>query len=296
MRAIHPTLQAKLDSGATTLCRCWLVTRLDGVTLGFTDHDRNLSFDGHDFSADSGMDASALESSTGLSVDNAQAVGALNSDGITEADIRAGRYDNAKVQNWIVDWTDTSLNVLLFSGTLGEITRSDQFFEVELRGLSEQLNNSVGRSFNSACDRILGDAKCRFDTGLPGYSVNCAVTSVLHRRRLIVSGVGGIATDWFANGRLNWIDGDNSGLTSEIKFDKVVGADREIELWREVPLAITPGDTVNLVAGCDKSPAMCRQKFQNFLNFRGFPHIPGEDWAQAYPSTGGRNDGTSLQS
>ena len=30
---------AKLDSGATTLCRCWLITRSDGVVQGFTDHD-----------------------------------------------------------------------------------------------------------------------------------------------------------------------------------------------------------------------------------------------------------------
>jgi uncharacterized phage protein (TIGR02218 family) len=49
------------------------------------------------------------------------------------------------------------------------------------------------------------------------------------------------------------------------------------------------------VAGCDKRAETCRAKFGNFLNFRGFPHIPGEDWVTAYPKDGVIHDGTSLQ-
>ena len=142
-------LQAKLDSGATTLCRCWLLTRKDGQTFAFTDHDRDLDFAGNLYQAGSGMDTSALESSTGLSVDNAQAVGALSATGLQESDIRAGLFDAAKVEHWIVDWTDPSLSVLLFVGSLGEIKRGDNAFEAELRGLSEGLNQPVGRSFTS---------------------------------------------------------------------------------------------------------------------------------------------------
>ena len=36
-------------------------------------------------------------------------------------------------------------------------------------------------------------------------------------------------------------------------------------------------------AGCDKQAPTCRLKFNNFLNFRGFPDIPGEDWLMATP-------------
>ena len=74
MRNVSDALQARLDSGATTMCRCWLVVRRDGIRFGFTDHDRDLSLDGDVFRAGSGLDASVLEASTGLSVDNAQAV------------------------------------------------------------------------------------------------------------------------------------------------------------------------------------------------------------------------------
>jgi len=50
-----------------------------------------------------------------------------------------------------------------------------------------------------------------------------------------------------------------------------------------------------VVAGCDKTAETCRAKFSNFLNFRGFPHIPGDDWVTAYPKNGAVHDGSSLQ-
>lgn len=68
-------LYQHLGGGITTVCHCWLVTRKDGETYGFTDHDRDLTFEGHVFKASSGLSAGALQQTTGLSVDNSEAVG-----------------------------------------------------------------------------------------------------------------------------------------------------------------------------------------------------------------------------
>ena len=65
-------LKDHLATGVTTLARCFAVTRRDGVVIGFTDHDRDLSFDGILFRADSGLTAKAIQQSTGLSVDNSE--------------------------------------------------------------------------------------------------------------------------------------------------------------------------------------------------------------------------------
>lgn len=296
MRSINPQLKAKLESGATTLCRCWLLTRSDGQSLGFTDHDSELVVDGTIYAADSALGASVLESSNGLSIDNAQAIGALQASGLTEADIHAGRYDNARVEQWLVDWTQTDLRVLLFSGTIGDIKRGDVAFEAELRGLTEALNQPVGRTFSSRCDRVLGDAKCGFDLNQPGYSFETSVGAILDPQRFSVGGLVGVADDWLTHGQVHWLTGANAGLQSEIKFDRTRGSERIIELWREPPLPLSVGDGCNLLAGCDKSVDMCKGKFLNFINYRGFPHIPGEDWAQAYPTSGARHDGTSQRS
>ena len=35
----------------------------------------------------------------------------------------------------------------------------------------------------------------------------------------------------------------------------------------------------------------CKAKFDNSENFRGFPNVPGIDFALTYPDRGGKNDG-----
>ena len=72
-----------MQSGVTTVCRAWAITRRDGVTFGFTDHDLPLAFDGLSFKAETGLSAMALQQSTGLSVDNSEALGALSDAAVT---------------------------------------------------------------------------------------------------------------------------------------------------------------------------------------------------------------------
>ena len=103
---LSPSFKAHLETGATHVARAWEVRRLDGVRMGFTDHDQDLRFDGLTFTADGGLAARAFATSTGLAVDNSEALGALRSDGITEADIAAGRFDGAEVKSWLVNWTN----------------------------------------------------------------------------------------------------------------------------------------------------------------------------------------------
>lgn len=297
MRAVDAELQARLDGGATRLCRCWLVTRQDGVAFGFTDHDRDLAFDGMIFRASTGMDASALQSATGLSVDNAQAVGALSDAGVTEEDVRAGRYDRAEIRHWLVDWERPELRVLLFRGSFGEIRRADGAFEVELRGLAEALNAPVGRSILRTCDRTLGDAKCRFDVGRAGFSGEGTVAAGSGGATLLASGLDGFADGWFTRGTVTWLAGGNAGESGAVKADvKGLAGARRIALWQAPGRPVVAGDRFRIVAGCDKRAETCRKKFGNLLNFRGFPLIPGDDWVAAYPKEGGNHDGSSLLS
>jgi uncharacterized phage protein (TIGR02218 family) len=58
------------------------------------------------------------------------------------------------------------------------------------------------------------------------------------------------------------------------------------------PMAI--GDTFVICAGCDKRLETCRAKFANVANFRGFPHIPGQDAVIRYASRDGGHEGAVL--
>ena len=90
MRALDPDLTTHLNSGATTLATCWRVTRRDGGVLGFTDHDRALTFDGTTFLPETGAVGSALSSSADLAADNAEIEGALSASALSGEDLAAG--------------------------------------------------------------------------------------------------------------------------------------------------------------------------------------------------------------
>lgn len=289
-------LYAHLATGRTTTCRCWAVTRRDGMTFGFTDHDADLAFEGITFRADTGLTAQALEQSTGLSVDNTEAIGALNSAAIREDDIRAGRFDGAEVRAWLVNWAEVSERLLQFRGSLGEITRKGPAFHAELRGLAEVLNAPQGRVYQKPCAAVLGDARCGVDLNSAGYSTETDVISVLGDRIATLPALPGFDARWFERGTLTVLTGAAAGLRGAIKNDRASEDSRRIELWESLRAQLAPGDRVRVNAGCDKRAESCRLKFNNFSNFQGFPHIPGESWLMSVPRRDGVNDGGSLSS
>lgn len=280
----------------TTRARTWALERADGVVLGFTDHDRDLAFEGIEFRARTGMTARALVQATGLSVDNTEAAGALSDAGLTEGDILAGRYDGAHLSIWEVDWAAPENRRLLFRGALGEITRAGGAFKAELRGLSEALSHGGGRVFGAVCPAVLGDDACGFDLSLPGFAVEAGLLAV---------GEGGAVLDlplledfemgWFTQGRAVFLDGPAAGMIGFVRREERAGGLRRMILWAAPGIAPRPGDRLRIEAGCDKRFETCRLKFANQANFRGFPHVPGDDWLLAVPKGDGRDDGGSRQ-
>lgn len=273
----------------TTTCRAWLIERGDGMTLGFTDHDQALRFAGTNFRPDHGMSARALVQGSGLSVDNSEAEGALSDDAITERDLLAGRWDGATLRMWELDWTDVSRRTLVFAGSLGEVSRSRGAFRAELRGLSEPLNAAQGRVYHPRCSARLGDSACGLDLSAANLRSEQRVEGCEEGRIFRFAGFPSFDTGWFERGSLLVLGGVAEGLRGAVKNDTALPeGGREIELWQALGIVPHAGDRIQLTAGCDKRAETCRLKFTNFLNFRGFPHLPTEDWLMA-PQAGGRS-------
>lgn len=292
---LDPALQAHLAGGLTTLCHAWAVTRTDGTVFGFTDHDLPLQFDGLTFRADSGLAARALQQSTGLSVDNTEALGVLSDAAISDADIEAGRFDKAEVRCWRVNWADPAQRMLQFRGTIGEMRRTGAAFTAELRGLTEGLNRPLGRIYQKPCTAVLGDAACRMDLSGPDHSLTLPVVTLVEGRILQLAGSGPQAAGWFRRGRLLVAQGAASGLAAMIKRDSPQGAQRVIELWEPLRAPLAPGDLVTLTSGCDKRFDTCRLKFGNLVNYQGFPDLPGDGWLMTEPGQSGPLNGQSRR-
>ncbi|MVO14738.1 DUF2163 domain-containing protein [Parasedimentitalea huanghaiensis] len=292
---VSAAFQAHVEQGLTTLCRAWLVTRADGVTYGFTDHDQNLAFEGYSFQAGTGLTALALQQATGLSVDNTEAIGGLSDAAIRETDIEAGRFDGAEVRCWMVNWADVTTRWLMFRGSMGQLRRAGGAFHAELRGLSEALNRPLGRVYQKPCTAVLGDETCRFALDTPGYTEQLPVEQVERQQEFRWQDLAGFEPGWFARGQLEVLSGAAQGLGGVIKQDRSTGTFRVIELWQPLRAEIAAGDMVQLVAGCDKRMQSCRLKFNNLVNFQGFPDIPGEDWVMSVPKQNGTATGGSRR-
>ncbi len=294
MKNVPTALQAHLDSGTTTLSWCWRITRADGTAFGFTDHDRLLVFDGSEFEPESGLTASEIRSGADLSVDAQDAAGALRSDRITEADILDGCWDNAEVELWRVNWQAPSQRVLMRRGAIGQIRRGRHAFVAEIRSMSHILGQTVGRSFQASCDAVLGDARCGVDLEEPAFRGTGTVIDGLRDRAFTASGLGGFVPCWFRFGTLTWTSGPNAGRRGEVLAHDLSDGTAVLMLLEAPIRAITAGDGFTISAGCDKRIVSCSQKFGNVVNFRGFPHIPGQDAILRYASQDGGHDGGVL--
>ena len=174
------------------------------------------------------------------------------------------------------------------------MTRAGGAFRAELRGLTEGLNQVQGLAYQRACSAVLGDARCGVDLARAGLALEVPIVAKGGAGVYSVAAVAGFAQGWFQRGRARMMTGEAAGLVGLVKFDQTEGVLRRLDLWVDFARSAAVGDVIRLEAGCDKSADTCRDRFANFANFRGFPHIPGEDWMTSYPVSGKGNDGGSL--
>ena len=265
-----------LEHELATIAICWRIERRDGVALGFTTHDRDLARDGLVYRAAPGMLPSAISVSDGLRAELLDISGALTSDAIAAADLAAGRWDGASVSVFMVDWEEPQGEMFpVARGELGEVSIRANAFEAELRSPVAQLDLPVAEQTSPECRARLGDKRCRVNMAARTRLTRVVSVPAPDRIEVAVGGAG----NGFGGGRLRWLGGANSGLENPV----VVSDGALLTLREAPPHAPVPGDLVELVEGCDKLLATCAGRFDNVLNFRGEPHLPGVDLLTRYP-------------
>ena len=269
-KTITPDLKAHWESSVRTIATCWRLELKDGTVMGFTEHDEPIVYDGVTYDP-AGFTPTTFESSSDMSVDGMDIQGFIDSEAITEADIAAGRYDRADVYCFKINWSDPSQGILkLPRGWIGEINRSDKLFVAEVRSLTQALQQKIGREYVGTCWANLGDSDCKVD--LSAITVTGTVDSVSSLYQFTDTSRAE-AADWFRYGLLTFTSGNNAGRSMEVKdFDGST-----FTLFEAMPEAIAAGDAYEVYPGCDKSLSTCRDKFNNVVNNRSFPYIPGAD-------------------
>jgi uncharacterized phage protein (TIGR02218 family) len=283
---------------ATTLCHLWRITRNDGVVLNFTDHDEDLTLTGDyagTYAASSGFAAGSLETKTGMAASSLEIAGGVSSAYITDADILANKYDNAFVQLMLCDWLDTTKTIILMSGNIGDIKKDGIAYTVEILSLAQRLNNMVGRVYARTCDAKFCDSRCGLNAA--AYTEVGSISAIIsdHKIACTTSAITGKVTDWFTRGMLTFTSGFYAGEMFDIKQHDLSGGIAYFTFWNKLVSIPTVGSTFSVLAGCKQTLLVCKNKFNNVINFQGFPSIPGNNVLTSTPIPGSSsNDGQSM--
>jgi uncharacterized phage protein (TIGR02218 family) len=261
--------------GLETVATFWRVSRRDGVTLGFTAHDRDVWFDGVLHRAAPGMTPSSIRRTAGLDEDSADVAGALAHDSVTAADLAAGLYDGARVRIGLVDW-ESFVRETIWVGTIGAVAELEEGFTAELASRKAELLQSPVPRTSPACRAAFCGPGCNLN---PGFYTHEAVVTAIDAEVGTVTIACAATPAALLGGTVRWLDGMQAGATARIQ--SVTGAALVLEPPGPLPVI---GQRAIVREGCDHRLDTCAERFGNAANFRGEPFLPGNDLLVRYPA------------
>jgi len=266
------------------LCQCWSIERADGTVLRFTTHDEAVALQGQIYQPCDSLAATATSGGmVASSVGDVTVKGMISADTITAADLLGGIYDGAIVEVWEQQWGDAEYGFIprrLARGILGKVKQADAGYQAEMLSPGARLmQRPLLRPHTPACRHDLGAGLCPVDLG--PLTVTGAVTSLPARQalqrsefRMFSDSSRAEADGYFADGRITWTSGLNTGTASEVRTN-AAGA---FTLWAPTAYRIQVGDAYTMTPGCNKTTDDHTVKFGlNMVDFGGFPHLPGND-------------------
>lgn len=314
-------IPGSLKSQATTcrtqaLALCWKITRADGTIYRFTDWPHELgvreSATGapQTYTPTEGVDAAARRREGELEAVNKEIRGIVSATAIKTEDLRAGRFDGARIDEFLVSAATAWVGYIEHTRyRIKTVTYERGAWTAELEGLAGMLDRRSGDVWGPTCRADLFDAKCALSP--TNFQKAVTVTSILVDRKEFqvtfssspgASGPLGASFPWWDDdgygndGKLIWTSGPNTGLETEIKEYDWLGSDvAKVVLHLPAPYTVSTTNAATIRPGCDKRSGTellrvgqnsyqlldghCRQKYDNLVNFQGEPHIPGRDRA-----------------
>ncbi len=272
--------------------QCWKVTRLDGTVLGFTTHDQPITFGTTSYIPCGSLESSAIEMNALLKDAGSQELSGLISDSrVTAKDLAGGVYNGALVEVWLFPWSNAGgeIPVKVSKGCIGSIEQGEAMYKADVVSDAVMLGErSLLETVTPTCRYTFGESRCTID--LATVTVTGTVTATvtpnirINASSRVFNDLTNLADNgYFDGGKLTWTSGDNAGQTSEIK----TFLDGQFVLWDAVLNPIQIGDEYSASAGCNLTAEACKTKWNNYINFGGFPDVPGPDVTMQTPNQKG---------
>jgi len=271
----------------------------DAAAIGLTSNTLNMELPGHvgiTFKATPGLAPSVVESALD-EPPNLDMAGIYQAGIFTHEEVLAGKWNFAEFEVFSVCWDNVDLGEFLHArGNLGIIKDYQQYFKAEGRGLLSRLSNDVNACTARFCrvkrfrDAECGHTAATVTIGADVIDIEQDSTVVIQAGELQIQvSTLGLDPDYvigfFANGEIEATSGTNTGVTREIADSGPVIGRGYIDVFvkRPFPFVFSGGETVHLVAGCNRTLEDC-MKYENVTNRRAEDYIPGIESISRLPN------------
>jgi uncharacterized phage protein (TIGR02218 family) len=257
------------------------ITRGDGEVFGWNSTDIPLEVDSVTY--EPGLELTSISLAAGLGVNNLELTVLPDEEGgtITRADLLTGLWDGSSFELFEANYRSLGdgTNPLL-SGINGDVTVNRGSFVVEMRGLTQFLNQPIGIVTSKTCRYLFGvnnglTSLCPVD--LEPLTLEHTVTSAASRQVFTASGAVQ-AADYYGEGTVEFLTGENAGRSRRVK----AFAAGVFTVDLPFPYEIAATDTFTAVKGCRKRLEDCIANGA-VLDFGGEPHGRGIDVITATP-------------
>ncbi len=254
------------------LLPCLRIVCSNGSVYRICDYPFAVSMSGQTYAK--GYKFTGFESGTTFSPSAIDLKNYIGLNGVTEAMLMAGVFDNAKGYHFFTDWSNPVEDEEAIAQTrFGKVRMEDSAYTVEQMTLIDCLNQTVGYSFAPQCQHEFGTQEpkgCGVDA--EALRVTGTIDSILNQVTFTDAALTG-DPGYFAWGKMWITSGDNNSLPPKtIKTSDGV----DWEIVEPFPYTVNPGDTYMLEPGCLKYLGACVA--HGGIEWRlGFDYVPGED-------------------
>ena len=192
--------------------------------------------------------------------------------------VREGRFDGATFDRARVVMTAPGTAPIanaLVTMFHGEVTTVDNIGRLTCRMTVKSMLNKLAIDmprdiWQPSCLNILYDGLCTVSK-----SANAASGSVGASPTLTFIPWSGSAEGIYDQGTVTFEGGANVGISRTVRQSTAAG----LTLQRPLDYLPAAGDSFVVYKGCDKTTATCAGRFNNLVNFRGFPFVPPPELA-----------------
>lgn len=158
-------------------------------------------------------------------------------------------------------------------------------FQCNIPGITAQLPPAYDYTIGA----VTFDGTAQFTAVVPTHMFTLEITEVISHKQFKVNLNVAKPDGWFDWGVLEVLNGPN--IMKRLEVASYDAASKMVTLALPLPYIPVVGDSIRMHTGCAKSRSTCVSKFNNILNYRGEPDLPGTD---QYFKVGGANVGGSL--